>query len=114
VHHVRDNLDAIEQTDAVRKVRANTFELLEFLHDVLEVDAFPWAEFRHRIVYHNNCNSLRGIGHSSMSEPRVEPFSKPLDLLRKVRGIEVVQLIAHHSGWPNTDKPPSVLASVAV
>jgi L-lactate dehydrogenase complex protein LldE len=77
VHHVRYNLDAIEQTDAVRKVRANTFELLEFQHDVLKVDAFPWAEFRHRIVYHNNCNALRGIGHSSMSELRVEPFSKP-------------------------------------
>ena len=35
VHHVRYNLDAIEQTDAVRKVRANTFELIECLHDVL-------------------------------------------------------------------------------
>jgi Fe-S oxidoreductase len=41
VHHVRYNLNAVEQTDAVRKVRANTFELVEFLHDVLKVDAFP-------------------------------------------------------------------------
>jgi L-lactate dehydrogenase complex protein LldE len=92
VHHVRYNLDAVEQTDAVRKARANTFELVEFLHDVLKVDAFPWAEFPHRVAYHNNCNALRGIGHSSMSELRVAPFSKPLDLLRKVRGIEVVKL----------------------
>jgi hypothetical protein len=45
VHHVRSNFDAIEQTDTVRKVRANTYELVEFLHDVLKVEAFPWAEF---------------------------------------------------------------------
>jgi L-lactate dehydrogenase complex protein LldE len=92
VHHVRYNLDAIEQTDAVRKVRRSTFDLVEFLHDVLKVEAFPWAEFPHRVAYHNNCNALRGLGHASMSERRAEPFSKPLDLLRKVRGIEVVQL----------------------
>jgi len=45
-HHVRNNLHAIEQTEAVRKVRASTYELVEFLHDVLKVDAFPWAESR--------------------------------------------------------------------
>ena len=33
-----------------------------------------------------------GLDTPSMSELRVEPFSKPLDLLRKVRGIEIVQL----------------------
>jgi len=92
VHHVRYNLDAIAQTDAVRKVQQSTFELVEFLHDILKVEAFPWAEFPHRVAYHSNCNALRGLGHASMSELRVEPFSKPLDLLRKVRGIEVVQL----------------------
>jgi len=41
VHHVRDNFDAIEQTAAVKEVRARTYELVEFLHDVLKVDAFP-------------------------------------------------------------------------
>src|SRR5208283_5075212 len=41
VHHVRDNFDAIEQTDAVTEVRARTYELVEFLHDILKVDAFP-------------------------------------------------------------------------
>jgi L-lactate dehydrogenase complex protein LldE len=92
VHHVRCNLDAVEQTAAVRKVRASIVDVVEFLHDVLKVDAFPWAAFPHRVVYHNNCNALRGIGHAGMSELRGEPFSKPLDLLRKVRGIEILQL----------------------
>jgi L-lactate dehydrogenase complex protein LldE len=92
VHHVRCNLDTIPQTEIVRKVRQSTFDLVEFLHDILKVDAFPWASFPHRVAYHNNCNALRGLGHASMSELRVEPFSKPLDLLRKVRGVEIVQL----------------------
>jgi L-lactate dehydrogenase complex protein LldE len=45
VHHARYNLGAIKQTDAVRKVGANTFELVEFLHDVLNplgVSASAW------------------------------------------------------------------------
>jgi len=46
VHHVRDNFDAIEQTSEVKEVRARTYELVEFLHDILKVDAFPWANSR--------------------------------------------------------------------
>ena len=92
VHQVRYNLDAIEQTDEVSRVRAKTFEVVEFLHDVLQVDAFPWAEFPHKVALHNNCNALRGINIASMSELRQEPFSKPMDLLSKVRGIEFVHL----------------------
>ena len=41
VHHVRDNFDAIEQTAEVKEVRARTYEIVEFLHDILKVDAFP-------------------------------------------------------------------------
>ena len=90
-HQVRCNMTAIEQTDTVREVRARTFELVEFLHDVLRVDGFPWAEFPHKVSYHNNCNALRGIGHASMSERPGPDFSKPLDLLRMVKGVELVE-----------------------
>ncbi|MEA1052556.1 (Fe-S)-binding protein [Lamprobacter modestohalophilus] len=90
-HQVRDHMTAVEQTDEVRAVRARTFDLVEFLHDILKVEAFPWAEFPHKVSYHNNCNALRGIGHGSASELREAPFSKPLDLLRKVKGIEIVE-----------------------
>ncbi len=91
-HQVRFNLDAIEQTDAVQQVRARTFELVEFLHDILHVDAFPWAEFPHKVALHHNCNALRGINIASMSELRGAPFSKPKDLLGKVAGIQFVEL----------------------
>ena len=90
VHHVRFNLDAIEQTEQVEKVRGATFELVEFLHDVLDVEAFPWASFPHKVALHNGCGSLRGIGHASPSELHEPFFSKPLDLLGRVNGIEFV------------------------
>jgi len=83
VHQVRMHMTAIEQTPQVIEVRNRTFELVEFLHDVLKVDAFPWAAFPHKISYHNNCNALRGIAHATPSELR-QPFSsKPLDRWRK-------------------------------
>src|ERR1700760_927773 len=49
VKQVRCHFDAIEQTDAVRHVRQRTYELVEFLHDILQVDSFPWADFPHSV-----------------------------------------------------------------
>src|SRR3954470_6317896 len=37
VHQVRFAFDAVEQTEEVKAVRAKTYELVEFLHDVLKV-----------------------------------------------------------------------------
>ncbi len=91
VHHVRNNFDAIEQTDVVMEVRARTFELVEFLHDILKVDAFPWARFPHRVGLHNSCGTLRQLKHATPSELHEPFFSKPMDLLSKVEGIEFVQ-----------------------
>ena len=88
VHHVRSNFDAIEQSEEVRQVRARTFELVEFLHDVLKVGAFPWARFPHRVGLHNKCISLRRLKHARPSELNEPFFSKPMDLLSKVEGIE--------------------------
>lgn len=92
VHQVREHLTAIPQTDEVRHVRASTYELVEFLHDVLKVEALPWANFPHKVAYHANCNALRGIHHARPSELVKPYFSKPLDLLRLVKGVELVDL----------------------
>ena len=86
-HHVRDHLTAIPQTDAVRKVRARAYELVEFVHDVLNVREFPWAEFPHTVGLHNGCASLRALGTARMSEIAGPAFSKPMALLSGVRGI---------------------------
>ena len=92
VHQVREHLTAIPQTDEVRRVRASTYELVEFLHDVLKVEDLPWANFPHKVAYHTNCNALRGIHHARPTELVKPYFSKPLDLLRLVKGVELVDL----------------------
>lgn len=86
-HHVREHLTAIPQTRAVGKVRRSTYELVEFLHDVLQVREFPWARFPHTVGLHNGCSSLRALGTAKMSEIAGPAFSKPMALLSKVKGI---------------------------
>ena len=91
VNHVRSKFTAIEQTPKVAAVRRRTYELVEFLHDILKVDAFPWAHFPHKVGLHNGCGSLRGLNHARASEINAPFFSKPLDLLAKVSGLEFVE-----------------------
>jgi L-lactate dehydrogenase complex protein LldE len=85
VHHVREHFGAADP-DA-RAVRERSIELVEFLHDVLQVRDFPWAEFPHTVGLHNGCTSLRKLGTASWSEQVMEPWSKPMTLLQAVKGI---------------------------
>ncbi|MGZ4517890.1 MAG: (Fe-S)-binding protein [Mycobacteriaceae bacterium] len=62
-------------------VGAKTYELSELLVDVLGVTDVG-AHYPHRVTYHPTCHSLRML--------RVG--DKPLQLLRKVRGIDLVEL----------------------
>jgi L-lactate dehydrogenase complex protein LldE len=84
---VRENFTAIPQTRQVQKVRRSVYELVEFLHDVLEVREFPWAEFRHTVGLHVGCASLRALRLAKMSEQQGPAYSKPMALLSKVKGI---------------------------
>jgi L-lactate dehydrogenase complex protein LldE len=67
--------------DAARAVAARTFELSEFLVDVLDTTDVG-AYFPHRVTYHPTCHSLRLL--------RVG--DRPLQLLHAVRGLELVTL----------------------
>ncbi len=66
---------------AAAEVASRTYELSEFLIDVLGVEDVG-AYYPHRVTYHPTCHSLRLI--------RVA--DKPLRLLRAVRGIDLVEL----------------------
>ncbi len=94
IHHIRQHLDAIEQTAEVTQVRTHAYELVEFLHDILQIRDFPWASFPHKVALHNSCTSLRSLQPplASMSEIRGPVFSKPKELLANVPGIEWVEL----------------------
>jgi L-lactate dehydrogenase complex protein LldE len=90
VHHVREHFIGIPQTAAVKAVRERTYELVEFLHDIVKVKAFPWAQFAHRVGLHNGCATLRALREASTSEIVEPQFSKPMSLLSTVKGIQFV------------------------
>jgi L-lactate dehydrogenase complex protein LldE len=70
-----------ELAEAVRELAGRSYELSEFLVDVLGVTDVG-AHYPHRVTYHPTCHSLRLLGVGD----------RPLRLLREVSGIELVEL----------------------
>ncbi|UZR94168.1 (Fe-S)-binding protein [Chondrinema litorale] len=91
VLHVREHFNKIQQTEEVKKVRAKTYELCEFLVDVLKVEHIE-AEFPHKVGLHLSCHGLRGMRLGQSSEIVGQDFSKMRGLLEKVKGIELIEL----------------------
>lgn len=92
VKQIRVHYDNLEQTNEVKHVREKTYELIEFLHDILKIESFPNIKFPHKVALHNSCSSIRGLGIAKPSEKLGKPFNKSADLLNKVEGIEIVPL----------------------
>jgi len=75
----RSNDEAL--ADAVARTGPRTYELSEFLIDVLGVEDVG-AYFPHRVTYHPTCHSLRMLGVGD----------RPTRLLRAVHGLTLVDL----------------------
>jgi L-lactate dehydrogenase complex protein LldE len=91
VHHVRSHLAVSNGAHGSDAVRSSTYELTEFLHDVLNVRDFPWASFPHAVGLHNSCSAIRHLNAASMSELPGKPWSKARTLLEGVHGIRIVE-----------------------
>lgn len=89
--HVKDHLHAEGREQAAHHIRTNIRELTEFMTDVLHVKSLD-ATFRHKVGLHQSCHGQRGLKLAQMSELVAPPFSKPEQLLRMVKGIELVEL----------------------
>jgi L-lactate dehydrogenase complex protein LldE len=93
VYHVRHHYDILEQTDEVKKVRETTYELCEFLTDILQVDDLKVCyPYKVKVGIHQSCHGLRGLKLASSSELMIEPYSKIHQLLENAEGIELVEL----------------------
>ena len=91
VLHVREHFDKLEQTSEVEHVRARTYELCQFLTDVLDVQDLK-ARFPYRVGLHAACHGLRGLHLAQPTELQGPPFDKVRHLLEQVEGIELVDL----------------------
>lgn len=90
-YHVRKHYDIIPQTNQVKNVRKNAYELCDFLVNVMGVTDLG-AHFPHRVGLHHSCHGLRGLRLGSSSERVEEPYSVAETLLRNVSGLELVEL----------------------
>lgn len=91
VYQIRHHYDVLEQTPEVVAIREKTFELADFLINVLNVTNIQ-AKFPHRVGVHNSCHGLRGLRLGQGSERVGEGFSYYKYLLDMVEGIELVTL----------------------
>jgi len=89
---VRNHYDSlIGERPEFDELKAKTYELCEFIGDVLNVEKID-GHFPHRVGVHQSCHGLRELRLAAGSERVVEPFSKVHKLLASLDGIELVEL----------------------
>lgn len=81
----------IEDQPRLEKLQRKTFELCEFLHDVMEIRGVE-GQFPHRVGLHQGCHGLRELRLGSSSEMMGEHFNKVHTLLASLEGIEFCKL----------------------
>jgi L-lactate dehydrogenase complex protein LldE len=87
-HHYEQVLGPSER---LREIGHKTYELCEFLVDILKVNAIE-GRFPHRVGIHQSCHALRELRVASSSERSVPPADKPRALLEKLDGITLATL----------------------
>ena len=73
------------------ELKRKTFELCEFLVDVLKVARLD-VRFPHRVGLHQSCHGLRELRLASDTELVGPQFGKAMQLLKLVEGIEFTEL----------------------
>jgi L-lactate dehydrogenase complex protein LldE len=89
--HIKDHLHLANQEQKAKNIRKKIYELVEFMTDILKV-AITNVSFPYRVGLHQSCHGQRGLKLSQMSELNAPFFSKPMQLLSKVKDIQLVEL----------------------
>jgi L-lactate dehydrogenase complex protein LldE len=82
--------DLVPGHPRLEKVRASTYELCEYLHDVLGVRQVK-GRYARTVGLHRSCHGQRGLRLASGSERQVAPFDKVRTLLSSLDGITLVE-----------------------
>ena len=81
----------LPDSEEVRAVCRRTYELCEFLTDVVKVENID-ASFPHKVGIHQSCHGLRELRLAQSSERQEPYYSKLRQLLDQVKDIEIVEL----------------------
>jgi len=87
-HHYDDYLAG---RPGFEELKRKTFELCEFLTDVLKVERIA-GKFPHRVGLHNSCHGHRALRLGQPSEVVAPPFNKVRQLLSSLEGIQLTEL----------------------
>ncbi len=91
VYFVKKHFNILEQTEDVVKVRKNTYDLSEFLVDILKITKVD-KKFPFKVGLHTSCHGQRGMRMSQSSEINLPDYSKQRQLLLMVEGLELIEL----------------------
>ena len=87
-HHYHDYF---HNDPAYERLQSRTFELTEFLVDVLKVEKIG-GSFPYRVGLHQSCHGLRELRLGSSSEVVGPAFSKARQLLSMINDVKLVDL----------------------
>ena len=87
-HHYDEYL---KDTPGFDDLKQKTYELCEFLTDVLHIDCVK-GSFPHRVGLHQSCHGLRELRLGSCSEVVGTPYNKTQKLLESLEGVEICEL----------------------
>ncbi|HEX5169013.1 MAG TPA: (Fe-S)-binding protein [Cyclobacteriaceae bacterium] len=87
VMHVKEHL-GLTETDPIHD---KIFEFCEFLTDIVKVEKLD-ARFPYKVGLHASCHGLRGLRLAKASELNIQEFNKPKSLLKKVNGLQLIEL----------------------
>ncbi len=90
-HHIIKHYNIVEQTEVVKHIRANTFELVSFLRTILKVEKMD-ISFPHQVGLHLSCHGQRGLRSSNASEITPDRDGEMLRLLKTITDIRLTQL----------------------
>ena len=89
--HVKEHLHDEKSKEFSIHMRTLVFELTEFIIDILKVETIM-GNFPHKVGLHQSCHGQRGLNLSQMSELNEPYFSKPEQLLKGIKGLELASL----------------------
>ncbi|MDQ6471670.1 (Fe-S)-binding protein [Flavobacterium sp. LHD-80] len=91
VLHVKEHLHDDKLEVVATEMRKKVFELTEFITDILDIHEIN-GSFPFRVGMHQSCHGQRGLKLSQMAELNAPFFSKPQQLLYKIKGLDLVSL----------------------
>ncbi|MES2418863.1 MAG: (Fe-S)-binding protein [Bacteroidota bacterium] len=91
VLHLKEHLKDNSQPILVNHIKETIYELTSFLTDIMKVAALN-SSFPYKVGMHQSCHGQRGLKLSQMTELNAPDFSKPGQLLKLVKDIELIDL----------------------